>query len=172
MMKTSSDGLVIMVGRSGPPMANPVTILARFCMHLDGSCTPYKDLSYPSSQTPYPPTNACTHLANSCTHHNLYPLIQTLHPPNQLARPFNNSDLQAGIWFGRVAPTLQCRSSCHYPCWISDCVVHLIVCTHVLFIDCDCTVVWWLANQRPRKCDMTFVLKPTYRVQDGSWLSH
>ena len=38
-----------------------------------------------------------------------------------------------------------------------------------------------IANQRPRKCDMTFVLKvtwhlcwnqPTYRVQDGSWPNH
>ena len=29
-----------------------------------------------------------------------------------------------------------------------------------------------LANQRPRKCDMTFVLTPRYRVQDGSWPNH
>ena len=65
-----------------------------------------------------------------------------------LGKASKNTDLQAGIG----SPTLQCRSLCHYPCWISDCVVHLIV----------CSVVWWLANQRPRKCDMTFVLTSTY----------
>ena len=77
---------------------------------------------------------------------------------------YPNSDLQAGIWFGRVAPTLQCRSSCQYPCYISDCVVHLIVCTHVLFIDCDCTVVWWLARALTNEylLVLTFVLKPTH----------
>ena len=42
-------------------------------------------------------------------------------------------DLQAGIWFGRVAPILQSQRSCQYPSSNSDRVVHLIVCTHVLW---------------------------------------